>query len=92
MYKIIDKSGNGKTSRLMLLTKEKNGILVCSNPEAMKVKAYSYGLEDIEIISYFDYINDLDWYNRKPIFIDELEDFLKQVYSSILGFSLTIED
>jgi len=39
LYQIIDKRGSGKTGRLMLLAQERDGYLVCSNPEAMMVKA-----------------------------------------------------
>jgi len=52
MYQIIDKRGSGKTSRLMLLAKENNGILVCGNPYAMREKAHAYGLTGFDIVSY----------------------------------------
>ena len=39
MYRIIDKRGSGKTSRLMLLAKETGATIVCSNPDAFKYKA-----------------------------------------------------
>ena len=52
MYRIIDKRGSGKTSRLMLLAKEHNGIFVCSNPLAMKEKALSYVFVVFDIMSY----------------------------------------
>lgn len=35
MYRIIDGRASGKTSRLLLLAKENNGIVVCANPSAM---------------------------------------------------------
>ena len=35
MYRIIEGRGTGKTSRLMLLAKEADGVIVCSNPYAM---------------------------------------------------------
>ena len=89
MYQIIDKRGNGKTSRLMLLVKENNGILVCSNPEAMKVKADAYGFHDLEIISYLEYIQEIHSFH-KPIFIDELENFVNILsYYQLAGYSLT---
>jgi hypothetical protein len=89
MYQVIDKRGNGKTSRLMLLAKENNGILVCSNSEAMKVKADAYGFNNLEIISYMDYIKYANSFH-KPIFIDELEDFVKVLsYYQLAGYSLT---
>ena len=92
MYQIIDKRGSGKTSRLMLLVKENDGILVCSNPEAMRVKAEAYGFKNLRIISYFDYMDNMTHY-REKIFIDELEDFLKILsYGQIIGYSLTTGD
>lgn len=92
MYQIIDKRGSGKTSRLMLLVKENNGILVCSNPDAMKVKAEAYGFKNLNIISYSDYINNINFYRGK-IFIDETEGFLKTLsFNQIEGYSLTIGD
>ena len=39
MFRIIDKSGTGKTGRLMLLAKENEADFVCSNPRAMNYKA-----------------------------------------------------
>ena len=39
MYQIIDKRGSGKTSRLMLLAQENNGVFVCANPYGMREKA-----------------------------------------------------
>ena len=44
MYRIIEGRGTGKTLRLMLLAKENNGVIVCSNPHAMRQKAIAYGL------------------------------------------------
>ena len=44
MYRIIDSRGSGKTSRLMLLAKENDAAIACSNPAAMRQKAYAYGI------------------------------------------------
>lgn len=62
MYRIIDKRGTGKTSRLILLAKEKNAIIACSNPDAMRIKSEGYGIIGIDFISYYDYINGAVWY------------------------------
>lgn len=92
MYRIIDKRGTGKTSRLMLLAKENNGILVCPNPAAMIDKAKQYGLYGgFEVISYSDYF--LHHYDHtKPIFIDELDLYIKSIDNHFIGYSLTNED
>ena len=91
MVQIIDNRGSGKTSRLMLLAKENNGILVCANPEAMKVKAHAYGLTGLEFVSYYDYA--AGKYDRhKPVFVDELEYFVRSLCNNLSGYSITIGD
>ena len=92
MYRIIDGRGSGKTSRLMLLAKENNGILVCSNPDAMKYKSHAYGLVGFDIVSYYDLLNGELKGKHKPIYIDELEGFVKWLDSNVDGYSLTNED
>ena len=90
MYRIIDKRSSGKTSRLMLLAKETNSAIACSNPAAMRQKAYSYGITGIDFISYSDLFTG-GWNDN--VLIDELEDFVKQyVDATITGYSLTNED
>lgn len=91
MYQIIDKRGSGKTSRLMLLAKEYNGVLVCSNPEAMKTKARAYGLVGFDIISYYDYFNHNYEYG-KAVFIDELDSYVKSLGNNISGYTISVED
>lgn len=91
MYQIIDGRGSGKTSRLMLLAKENNGVLVCSNPEAMKTKARAYGLVGFDIISYYDYFQHNYDYG-KMVFIDELELYVRSLGNNVSGYTLSIED
>ena len=55
MYRIIDGRGTGKTSRLMLLAKENNGVIVCANPQKMREKAEVYGIIGLEFISYKEF-------------------------------------
>ena len=97
MYRIIDKKCSGKTSRLLLLAKENNGIVVCSNPEHMREKAYSYGLTGIDFISYAAYCEFLAGYGNKtlvgkPIFIDELDKFLNIYDTEIQGYTISEDD
>ena len=91
MYKIIDKRGTGKTSRLMLLVKENNGVLVCNNPYAMTQKAHTYGLTGFDIISYEDYFEGR-YDMGKKCFIDELEGYVRFLGSDFAGYSLTVEE
>ena len=90
MFRIIDGRSSGKTGRLMLLAKEKNAAIACSNPSAMRQKAYAYGITGIDFISYSDLFNG-GWDGN--VLIDELEEFVKQyVDAKVTGYSLTNED
>lgn len=91
MYRIIDTRASGKTSRLMLLAKENNGVFVCANPYAMQTKAQAYGLTGFDIISYYDYINH-NYEHGKMCFIDELDAFVKSLGNNLSGYSLSIDD
>ena len=89
MYRIIDNRGSGKTGRLMLLAKETNSAIACSNPLAMKQKAYAYGITGIDFISYDDLIHGWDC----NVMIDELEMFIKYATSAeVMGYTLSNED
>jgi hypothetical protein len=94
MYRIIDNRCSGKTSRLMLLAKDTNSIVACSNPRAMQDKAYSYGITGISFVNY-DYIlnkNNVDL-RGKNIMIDELENFVQyQLSANLQGYTLSNED
>lgn len=90
MIQIIDERSSGKTSRLMLLAKENDGVLVCANPIAMKDKAYAYGLTGFDIISYCDYIQHNYDYG-KQCYIDELEHFVRSLGNNLSGYTLSKE-
>lgn len=91
MFRIIDSRSSGKTSRLMLLAKETNSAIACSNPSAMRQKAYSYGITGIDFISYSDLFT--GGWTEENVLIDELEEFVKQyIDAKITGYSLTNED
>lgn len=90
MNRIIDGRSTGKTSRLMLLAKENNGIIVCHNPIALQEKGYAYGITGIDYLSYADFI-DLMVITRidRPVYIDELDNFLLLLNNNIQGYSLS---
>ena len=91
MFRIIDSRSSGKTSRLMLLAKETNSAIACSNPSAMRQKEYSYGITGIDFISYSDLFNHN--YDNEKVLIDEIEIFVKHYTDAeLIGYSLTNED
>ena len=90
MYRIIDNRGSGKTSRLMLLAKETGAKIACSNPSAMRQKAYAYGITGIDFIPYSDLFNGATDPNDK---IDELELFIKEfIDGQFVGYTLSKDD
>ena len=92
MDKIIDTRGSGKTSRLMLLAKENNGVFVCSNPHSAQAKAHAYGLTGFDIVSYSDFYTN-NYNLNKPVYVDELETYVKCISMNHLsGYTLTIGD
>ena len=92
MYRIIDNRGSGKTSRLMLLAKETGAKIACSNPSAMRQKAYAYGITGIDFIPYSDLFNGAIDPDDK-IMIDELELFIKEfIDGQFIGYTLSKDD
>lgn len=90
MYRIIDSRGSGKTSRLMLLAKETGAAIACMNPNAMRQKAYSYGITGINFISYSDLFQGE---HEGNVMIDELEVFIQHyIDCKLIGYSLSNED
>jgi hypothetical protein len=91
MYRIIDGRGTGKTGRLMLLAKENNAIIACSNPYAMEQKALAYGITGIDFISYEDY-NSHGYPYGRMVYVDELEGYVRFLGNNLSGYTLTNED
>ena len=96
MYRIIDNRGTGKTSRLLLLAKENNGVVVCFNPQRLIEKSHIYGITGIKFMSYAEFISGVEQVSG-PIYIDDLE-FLasyitkRNFTSNLEGYTLSTED
>ena len=89
MEKIIGTRGIGKTHRLMQYAVSNGATFVCSNVERYREKALKYGIIDLDIISYEDYINYI--YGDIKVVINDLDEFIKTMNSKIIGFDLTID-
>lgn len=87
MYKIIASRGTGKTRSLMEEAYKNNGLFVCQNASRMREKANAYGFHGLNIISFRDFIDDIQPHiaysdvtvrgykheNECGIYVDELE-------------------
>lgn len=85
MIKIVGEPGSGKTRKLMTLCQEEGATFVCKNPEAMVVKAHAYGLNDINIVSYLEFLQTAK-YNQYNCYLDDIEEFLELIACHIKGF------
>lgn len=84
MKKVIRAPGSGKTKELMTYCAEENATLVCKNPDAMLVKAHSYGFK-INIISYLDFLQTAT-YNENNAYLDDIDEFLEYIGCHVKGF------
>ena len=96
MFILIDVRGSGKTKKLLELAREKNAIILTQDKRALKVKAKSYGYDDINVLDYEDLEND-EYDLMKPILIhnvDKVLDYLFDRYYGLkpIGFSATKEE
>lgn len=86
---IIGNSSSGKTRQLLETAKSSGAVVVCQNPDAMRVKAHNYGLYRMDFCGY-DGVRDLE--AGRSIVIDELGNFFKHNYDvSLEGFNMTDE-
>lgn len=93
MIRIIENRDTGKTRRLMEECAKVNGVFVCFNPYRMIEKAKAYGLTGFDIISYREYMNDINNYRNSKCFIDELELFIYEASNgnNLSGYTISLE-
>ena len=99
MYRIIDDRGTGKTGRLMLIAKETGASFVCANPRAMEQKAHAYGIDGINFVSFYDFVNPNNWRGKDtkektPVVIDEVESLIRDLNptTSVIGYSVSKDE
>jgi hypothetical protein len=96
MITIINERGTGKAQQLLETARKKNAIILTQDKRAFRVKAHSYGYDDISILDYEDLEND-DYNLDSPILIhnaDKVLDYLFDRYYGLkpIGFSATQEN
>ena len=96
MLTIINNRGTGKAQQLLTAAREKNAIILTQDKRAFKVKAHSYGYDDIEILDYEDLEND-DYDLNQPVLLhnaDKILEYLFDRYYGLkpIGFSATVEE
>ena len=97
MKVIIDKRGSGKIKQLLETANEiPNSIILTQDKRALKVKAHSYGYENLEIIDYQDLRND-NYPIGATVFVHNGDKTLYHLLDNYFGlnvggFTATMED
>jgi len=92
MYRVIKPRGGGKTTEILHLAEETGATVVCAHPHAMQGLAEARGIsEKIRFISYYDFIFN-ERGRRDEYLIDEIDGLVKEISSSVIGYSLSPED
>jgi hypothetical protein len=87
MFIISGGKGIGKTRTLIERTRAEDGILVCADPNTMRDRAHKYGITGLNLISYGElYVHDAD-YRDKPIYIHDIDKFIRYKFSNVKGYS-----
>ena len=73
MFIISGGKGTGKTKALLERAKAENGVVVCAEPEAMRERAYSYGIVGLDIVGYSDV-----FLTGKPVYIHDINKFIER--------------
>ena len=86
MFIISGGKGTGKTKALLEMAKADNGVVVCANPEAMRDRAYRYGIVGLEIVSYAE-----AYLTGKPVYIHDINKFIEHNMPEAKGYTLCID-
>lgn len=87
---IIGQSSSGKTKELLEVAKSSDAVVVCRNPDAMRVKAQNYGIHRLKFCGYDD-VYDIG--AGEKIVVDEIGEFFKFIYGDeLVGFNMTTEN
>ena len=87
---IVSGSGNKKT--LFERVKAEDGLIVCADPIELRETAYNYyGITGLNIISYNEfYTCKIDKYD-KPIYINDINNFIQYRFPEVKGYSLCFD-
>ena len=91
MFIVSGGKGTGKTRALVERAKAEDGIIVCEDTIAMRERAHGYGITGLNIMSYDElYECKVDRYD-KPLFIHDINSFIKYSFHEVKGYSVNLE-
>lgn len=86
MFIISGEKGTGKTRALLEKAKSANGVVLCKDPDAMRARAYKYGIVGLDIVAYEDL-----YLAGKPVYIHDINDFIKHTLPETAGYTLCLD-
>jgi len=91
MFILSGGKGIGKTKTLIERVKAEDGILICEDTTAMRERAYGYGITGLNLMSYDElYACPIESYD-KPIYIHDINKFIKCGFHEVKGYSVCNE-
>ena len=83
MISISGGRGIGKTKMLLEQALASGGTVVCSDPGALRARAYKYGIVGLNIISYEELREDTE----VPTYIHDVNKFLTERFGNVQGYT-----
>lgn len=91
MFIVSGVKGTGKTRTLLEKAHYEGGAIACADPEAMRKRAYSYGIVGLDIIAYEDVAIFTAAYpdKAKALYIHDVNRFLETSFPWVKGYSMS---
>lgn len=86
MFIVSGEKGSGKTRTLLEKAYAEGGVVVCTNPDAMRNRARGYGLIGLDTIAYGETSA-----AGKPVYIHDINKFIEYYMPNAAGYTLCID-
>ena len=91
MFIISGGKGIGKTRTLLERASAENAIIICEDPIVMRERAHKYGIVGLELVSYEEAWNLKESQLNRPMYIHDINKFIKYKLPTIKGYSFCTE-
>ena len=93
MFIISGGRGTGKTRTLLERIKAEDGAIACADPEAMRERAYRYGIVGLTIIAYEDIpIFKIAYPDKnEKLYIHDINKYLNTNFPWVQGYTLSFD-
>lgn len=89
MFIISGEKGTGKTRALLDKAKLEDAVVVCENTATMRIRAHSYGIAGLELVSYTEFCDNKTAYENRLVFIHDINKFIRYNFTGVKGYSIS---